>query len=107
VLPSLSQNVHALELRVDLLENQSHAFVKDQISLLRQHTDLPLVFTVRSKDQGGKFNGSEDEIMSLLEVGLRANCEFIDIEACWSSQQISKIIKKKGKFKNNRITTRF
>jgi len=99
VLPSLSQNVHALELRVDLLENQSHAFVKDQISLLRQHTDLPLVFTVRSKDQGGKFNGSEDEIMSLLEVGLRANCEFIDIEACWSSQQISKIIKKKGNSK--------
>jgi len=99
VLPSLSENVHALEIRVDLLENQSHAFVKSQISLLRQYSDLPIIFTVRSKDQGGKFNGSESEMMSLLEVGLRANCEFIDVEACWSRQEISKIIKKKGNSK--------
>jgi hypothetical protein len=62
VLNEISRNIHALELRVDLLESQSENFIKEQISLLRQYSPLPIIFTVRSIDQG-KFSGSETDMI--------------------------------------------
>jgi len=99
VLKDISSDVHALELRVDLLEHMSPEFIKSQIYLLRVHSNLPIIYTVRSKDQAGKFVGNEEEMMQLLEVGLKANCEFIDVEACWSLQATKQLIKKKGNSK--------
>jgi 3-dehydroquinate dehydratase len=47
------------------------------------------VFTVRSKGQIGKFPDDEPERMfSLLREGLRAGCEWIDVEACWGDERI-------------------
>jgi pentafunctional AROM polypeptide len=85
VLQDISQGVSALEVRVDLLNHHLDLDeVSTQVTWLRRHTDLPLIFTVRSLDQGGKFNSSEAKMFELLRLGGRLACEFVDVEACWS-----------------------
>jgi len=81
LLPAISSGVHALELRVDLLASQSPSYVRDQLAVLRRASDLPVVFTLRSRPQGGGFDGSPAEAAELLQLGLVAACEFVDVEA--------------------------
>lgn len=52
-LPALQVGADALELRVDLLSNQSVVSIHRQIGLLRQLSSLPIVYTVRSVGQIG------------------------------------------------------
>eukprot|EP01134_Creolimax_fragrantissima_P004938 CFRG4938T1 len=84
-LDVLGAGSNAFELRVDLLNDYSEDNVKEQVSLLRRHTSLPIVFTVRSKTQGGKFVGSEAEMFSLLRLGVQLGCDFVDFETIWSA----------------------
>ena len=99
-----SPYTHALELRADLWEDTSSEFVLEQIAIARRAADLsgiPLIFTVRSKNQGGDFfvdckDDATEGIMrrdatimesayfALLWLGVRAGCEYVDVEACWS-----------------------
>ena len=56
VLPALTEGVHALELRVDLLASQEPDFIRVQLALLRRYVPpLPVIFTVRSREQGACF----------------------------------------------------
>lgn len=91
-IPSLSdlrQGIDAFELRVDLLENISSLSIIRQIALLRDFCPLPIVYTVRSIDQLGKFPLQPSQaIVKLLQLGLRANIEWLDVEACLSSLDI-------------------
>lgn len=85
LLPELRIGSDALELRVDLLKDYSPTSLHRQIALLRDYTNcsLPIVFTVRTKEQIGKFPGDAiDAIQNLLEEGLRAGAEWIDVEGC-------------------------
>lgn len=59
-------NVHAIELRVDLLKSQNLEFIKDQIFHLRKHTCLPIIYTVRSQPQGGKSTATISQVAELL-----------------------------------------
>lgn len=77
--------MHAVELRVDLLENQNVDFVRDQLAFLRFNCNLPIIFTVRSADEGGRFAGSEEVLASLLNLAARTCCEYIDFQASWQS----------------------
>jgi len=92
-LPSLSAlriGADAFELRVDLLENISVQSLHRQIALLRDSCPLPIVYTVRSIGQIGKFPPEPERIFKLLEEGLRAGIEWIDVEACWPTDQMNK-----------------
>ena len=88
-LPSLRIGADALELRVDLLDDISVPSLHRQIALLRDNCPLPIVYTVRSVGQIGKFPPDPERIFSLLKEGLRAGAEWIDIEACWPVDQIN------------------
>jgi 3-dehydroquinate dehydratase len=46
-------------------------------------TQLPIIFTVRTPDEGGKFDFAATRLVELLEVAKRAGCEFIDFQAAW------------------------
>jgi hypothetical protein len=71
-LESLRIGADALELRVDLLADASIPSLHRQIALLRANSPLPIVFTVRSKGQIGKFPDDQPERMfELLNEGLR------------------------------------
>lgn len=82
-LPELRVGIDAFELRVDLLKDISTKSIHRQIALLRDNIPLPIVFTVRSVGQIGKFPPDPDKIFQLLQEGVRAGCEWIDVEACW------------------------
>ena len=78
----------AVELRADLLQDpNSHNgiptvdFVIEQIALLRSSTTLPIIFTLRTRSQGGNFpDSANDHAMALHKAALRMAVEFIDLE---------------------------
>ena len=86
-LPLLRIGADAIELRVDLLADSSIISIQRQIALLRDTCPLPIVFTVRSVGQIGKFPAEPTRIFALLRQGLRAGAEWIDVEACWPADQ--------------------
>ena len=85
-LPQLRVGVDAYELRVDLLEDMTPVSIHRQIALLRDNSPLPIVYTVRSIGQIGKFPDDHKRIFALLREGLRAGCEWVDVEACWPDE---------------------
>ena len=107
IMAQLTVGVDAIELRTDLLSlNGSrvtqpavppHAYVALQVAQLRQATDLPIVFTVRTNSQGGMFpDNAEDEMFELLQLGIRLGCEYVDIECGWDSDKIQGLVELKG-----------
>eukprot|EP00434_Breviolum_minutum_P025283 symbB.v1.2.022337.t1/scaffold1934.1/size95668/3 len=73
VLRSAASNADTLEFRVDLLENWEPENVVHQAALIRRCAPgTPLLYTVRSKEHGGKFDGSEDQYFKLNFLGLQS-----------------------------------
>ncbi|KAI1848094.1 hypothetical protein JX265_013867 [Neoarthrinium moseri] len=98
VLPRVVVGSDAVELRVDLLQDLSPEFIGNQISLLRSTAKVPIVFTVRSKEQGGRFTyQSEKELLPLYRTALRMGVEYIDLEMSLSSETLETIIQSKGR----------
>jgi len=88
-LAALTMGVDAVELRADLLVDPKSAvdgvvgeeFLVEQIAFLRASTSLPLIFTLRSVSQGGKFpDGLVTEARALYRVALRMGFDFVDLE---------------------------
>ena len=79
---ALWTNTDAVELRCDLLHSLEPAVVQGQIALLQAHCPLPIIFTIRSKSEGGAYEGGDEQYLALNEIALRAGCEWIDLEAC-------------------------
>lgn len=94
----------AVELRVDLLKDSgSHhtipsiEYVTDQLSLLRAAVPLPVVFTIRTQSQGGKFpDDAHDEAFDLYRLAIRMGCEFVDLEIAFPEDMLSKVSSMKG-----------
>ncbi|KAJ2893152.1 uncharacterized protein MKZ38_008986 [Zalerion maritima] len=81
IIPVAVVGSDAVELRVDLLENHSPDFVGKQVSLLRTSAKIPIIFTVRTVAQGGRFpDGEHDRALALYRLALRLGVEFIDVE---------------------------
>lgn len=87
LLPEVTEGADAVELRADLLVDPASGglpspdFLTEQISLLRAGTPLPLIFTLRSVSQGGKFpDNAVQEAIQLYAVGLRMGFDFVDVE---------------------------
>lgn len=97
VLPRVVVGSDAVELRVDLLQDLSQEFLVSQLSLLRSTAKVPIVFTVRSKDQGGRFTyQSEEELLPLYRIAIRMGVEYIDLEMTLSSETLDAISSIKG-----------
>ncbi|KAK3673308.1 3-dehydroquinate dehydratase (3-dehydroquinase) [Recurvomyces mirabilis] len=88
LLEEVTVGVNAVELRVDLLVDPkaedglpTDEFLVDQIALLRANTTLPLIFTLRSASQGGRWPEAKiEQALSLYRVGLRMGFDFVDLE---------------------------
>lgn len=96
MLPSICEGVHALELRVDLLASTELSSVRDQLAALRRASTLPVVFTVRSKAQGGGFTDCPSAAGALLRLGISAACEFVDVEADLPANVVDQLAGKRG-----------
>ncbi|KAI8320420.1 Pentafunctional AroM protein [Martensiomyces pterosporus] len=96
-LSVVTSGAQAVELRADLLLNSSEfaaadisssgvqdsfvQYVQSQFTLLRHSSPLPVVFTVRTKPQGGVFPAEANDLrMRLLRNAVRWGAEYVDVE---------------------------
>lgn len=107
-LDILTIGADALELRVDLLREGSGTgtynpipsldYVGKQIMWLRQRTELPIIFTLRSQVQGGRCPNSDEKVTEyFLLKGLQWGCEYIDVELRLPEEIRNNIAQKKGR----------
>lgn len=92
-LNSVLEGSNAVELRVDLLNDEtspkvpSLEYLHGQIGYIRKNTTVPIIFTVRTKSQGGRFpDDSEKEILSLLQLAIKLGVEYVDLELTLSQE---------------------
>ncbi|KAK7746997.1 3-dehydroquinate dehydratase (3-dehydroquinase) [Cytospora paraplurivora] len=97
LLPRVVVGSDAVELRVDLLKDYSPEFVGVQLALLRSVAKIPIVFTVRTQSQGGKFpDGDHEAAAALYKVALQMGCEYVDVELTWPEDVIQGVVASKG-----------
>ncbi|KAJ3479453.1 hypothetical protein NLI96_g9053 [Meripilus lineatus] len=107
-IEELTTGADAIELRVDLLHSPQDPddlspyippvdYVFSQLAALRQHSDLPIVFTARTTSEGGKFpSSSSAEAFELFHTALRHGVEYIDVEMAWPTNLIQNLVSQKG-----------
>ncbi|KAF2475305.1 Pentafunctional AroM protein [Lindgomyces ingoldianus] len=103
-LPEIVVGSDAVELRVDLLEDPnsnegipSPEFVVDQIALLRTVITVPLIFTLRTKAQGGRFpDEAYNEAQQLYRTALRLGVEFVDLEMTMPEEILREVSENRG-----------
>ncbi len=100
-LDILSVGSDAVEIRVDLLQEPlpdgsgfspvpSLSYVGEQVMLLRQRTELPIIFTTRCTHENGRFPMDNPELYyQYLYRAIQWGCEYIDVEL-WLPEQIRK-----------------
>jgi pentafunctional AROM polypeptide len=97
IIPQVVVGSDAVELRVDLLENYDLEFVARQVALLRSAAKIPIVYTVRTASQGGKFPDDDFELAhQLYQVGLRTGVEYLDLEMTMPSHILDAVTGEKG-----------
>ncbi|ROT34933.1 pentafunctional AROM polypeptide [Sodiomyces alkalinus F11] len=96
VIPQVVVGSDAVELRVDLLQDQDPESVSKQIALLRSAAQLPVIFTLRTESQGGRFpDEAYDQALALYQVALRMGVEFVDLEMTWPDKILQAVTEKK------------
>ncbi len=104
ILPAVVVGSDAVEIRVDLLEDPDAQngvptldFLSVQIAHLRSVVHLPLIFTVRSVSQGGRFpDDAEEQALKLYKAAVRMGMEYIDLEITYSDELLQSITESKG-----------
>ena len=104
-LPEVVVGSDAVELRVDLLEDPqspnappSVEYVANQLAILHGSTSLPVIFTIRTQSQGGKFpdNAPLELVASMYHLALRMGVEFLDLEIQYPDSLLRQISGAKG-----------
>ncbi|WEW54928.1 3-dehydroquinate dehydratase (3-dehydroquinase) [Emydomyces testavorans] len=104
ILGDVTLGSDAVELRADLLVDPSSDsvvpsidYVAEQISILRHRVSVPLVFTIRTKSQGGRFpNDAYDDALGLYRLAVRMGSEFIDLEVTMPETILRTVTEIKG-----------
>lgn len=103
-LPEIVVGADAVELRIDLLQDPEGSeglptseFVIEQLTILRSATNIPVVFTIRTKAQGGKFpDEAYTEARALYQTALRLGCEFVDLEMTMPEEILREVSETRG-----------
>ncbi|KUI58577.1 Pentafunctional AROM polypeptide 2 [Cytospora mali] len=101
-LDILTVGADAVEIRVDLLKEPlgngtyssipSLSYVGEQVMLLRQRTELPIIFTARCTRENGRFPmGDPNVYYEYLYRAIQWGVEYIDVEL-WLPESIRKAL---------------
>lgn len=96
----LTVGADAVEIRVDLLKEPradgtfssvpSLSYIGEQVMLLRQRTELPIIFTTRCTSENGRFPMEDPELYhEYLYRAIQWGVEYIDVEL-WLPEAIRK-----------------
>ncbi|KAI8297010.1 Short chain dehydrogenase yanD [Colletotrichum sp. SAR11_59] len=76
------------------------SYVQAQTNLLKSLSGMPILFTIRTAPQGGKFPpDAENEALALMLMAVEEQCKYIDVEIEWSPEMINAVVEKKGSSK--------
>lgn len=93
VIPRVVVGSDAVELRVDLLDDLSPESVGQQVAQLRSAAKVPIIYTLRSESQGGRFRyESEKDVLPLYQIAMRAGVEYIDLEMSLSNETLDAVM---------------
>jgi pentafunctional AROM polypeptide len=104
VLPLVAVGSDAVEVRVDLLEDPNSKdgiptldYLSVQIAHLRSIVSLPLIFTVRTISQGGRFpDNAQEEALKLYKAAVRMGLEYIDLEIALPDEILKSVTEARG-----------
>ncbi|KAM5359038.1 hypothetical protein ACJZ2D_014792 [Fusarium nematophilum] len=97
LIPQVVVGSDAVELRVDLLQDRSIDSVTRQVSILRALAKKPIVFTLRTESQGGRFpDEAYEEGLELYRLALRMGLEYVDVEMTLPDSIIQAITESRG-----------
>ncbi|GAA5818493.1 MAG: type I 3-dehydroquinate dehydratase [Methanobrevibacter sp. CfCl-M3] len=82
----IEKGADILELRIDGISNPDPKMVKDII----QEINFPIIATNRLKVEGGYFNGSEEDRITILRAAADV-CEYVDVELQTELEYINSI----------------
>jgi pentafunctional AROM polypeptide len=111
----MSYGTDIWEIRADLLSSSTEPirapnlppleYVKKQISLLQQHSELPILFTIRTVSQGGKFPDDEAQLaLEMMLAAVEVGCEYIDVKIEWPESLVVDVNQRKG---NSKVVASF
>ena len=91
-----------LEIRLDLLDLRDFKQAVEFLNEVKNEVELPLIITNRSSIEGGKWNGKEEERISLLInlLSMKNLIDAVDIELSTEKKERDKVLnaaKKAGK----------
>lgn len=87
----------AVELRVDLLKEHTSTYVAEQVAILRKYVNLPIIFTVRTKSQGGAFPDEDiEKYQELTGLAIKLGVEYLDLQLSIPVKITKQIFGKKG-----------
>ncbi|KAJ6558449.1 type I 3-dehydroquinase-domain-containing protein [Mycena vulgaris] len=101
-IEDLSLGIDLWELRIDLLASIDPTFLAFQTALLRRHSSLPILFTLRTARHGGRFPDIPNDetainnLDTLFRHALRLGVEYIDLEVTFPLAVIEDIVSLKG-----------
>lgn len=100
LIPKALYGAKYVELRIDLLKSWDPTFISEQLAILKEYNNNnPIIFTIRTIDQGGKFpNENSTDIYNLIELALKFGVEFIDMELSYPDDLKFKILQAKKNF---------
>ncbi|TVY40289.1 Pentafunctional AROM polypeptide [Lachnellula occidentalis] len=104
ILPTVVVGSDAVEVRVDLLEDPCSnngiptlEYLSVEIAHLRSIVALPLIFTLRTVSQGGRFpDDAQEEALALYKAAVRMGMEYIDLEMAFPDELLQSITEAKG-----------
>ncbi len=104
LMKEISVGSDAIELRVDLLEDPQNRggipsldYVAKQVALLRSVISIPLIFTVRTRSQGGRFpDDANAEALDLYRQAISMGIDFIDLELQFPVELLQAVTEDKG-----------
>jgi 3-dehydroquinate dehydratase-1 len=79
-----------VEIRADGLVDKTR--INDLLKQAKSKTNLPIIFTLRTKSEGGAFEGTEEERAELIKEGLEL-ADMVDIELRMNEDDRNEIIK--------------
>ncbi|KAJ6497772.1 type I 3-dehydroquinase-domain-containing protein, partial [Mycena sanguinolenta] len=101
-IEDLSLGIDVWELRVDLLTSLDLTSLAFQVAILRRHSPLPILFSLKTVRHGGKFpditneDTAIDNLHTLLRHALRLGVEYIDLEVTFPPSILEHIVSLKG-----------
>ncbi|KAF7343379.1 Pentafunctional AROM polypeptide [Mycena venus] len=95
-----SVTADVIEFRADLLQEvptsgitPSLAYVAKQLSILRRHSPLPVIFSLRTVSHGGKHPDAEvDAAFALFALAIRTACEYISVDPLWPRDRLDQLV---------------